>query len=176
MPLPLRARPIYRIAHDASRVVYLTTHVDGVHGGRLRLTIVNPGGDTLVDREYPFVGEPIPERVRDSVVARALATTRSANPQHNAEWRALAPKRTQPVWPPVQSIIVGRDETIWLGIRATGALRTWIALDGAGTPIGTLQLPAAAELHVAERATLWGIIEDADDLPSVVRYRVDGWH
>lgn len=180
--LPLRALPRYDIAPDASRLGYLTTHVDDESGGHLALTILSTSGDTLVSRRYAFTGEPIPERVRDSVLAeheaRASRAGRGmpvADPAAHATARAEAPKRALPVYAPVASLVLGRDSTTWIGFRSTAPLRTWLVLDAAGEPIGSLSLPSNLNVSEAQRDAVWATQPDTNDVRAVIRYRVSGW-
>jgi hypothetical protein len=172
---PLRAGAFSAVAPDAGRLAYLTTHVDDEHGGRLHLTVLSPTGDTLVARGYGFVGEPRSRRIADSIVASRLESRRAFPRQYEGMRQALARGPAQPVYAPVQTLVLGRDSTTWIGFRSIGDVRTWLVLDAAGEPIGSLGLPATFRLSVAERGTVWGSERDEDRVQSVVRYRVTGW-
>lgn len=182
MALPLRAQPWFDAASDASRFAYLTTHVTEEYGGHLALTVLAPSGDTLVSRKYAFVGEKIPERVRDSVIEAYLARQgrggrgRSAiDPERFARARAEAPRRALKVYAPVSALVAGRDSTTWIGFRRTAGTRTWLVVDARGEPVGSLSLPADVRVSEAERGWVWGAQPDSNDVVSIVRYRVTGW-
>jgi hypothetical protein len=172
---PLRASPHWSVAPDVSRIAYLTTHVDGEDGGRLRLTIVAPSGDTLTARDYPFTGERRPPHVADNILDDRRARWEALPRYREGFQLVLTRGRPQPVYPPVHSMIAGRDSTVWLGFRSTSASRTWLVLDHRGEPIGSLELPTNVRIAVAERATVWTIERDEDGVRSVVRFRVNGW-
>lgn len=175
MTHPLRALARGTAAFDGGRIAYLVTVVDGEHGGRLRLTVLAASGDTLVAREYGFVGEARPARVADSIVEARLSQETQTPRRQDGLRQLLDRSRRQPVYPPVSSLVMGRDSTTWIGFRSTTDTRAWLVLDAQGAPVGSLRLPTRFRISDAERATVWGVARDDDDVESVVRYRVSGW-
>ena len=80
-----------------------------------------------------------------------------------------------PVYPPLQSLTVGRDGSLWIQMRQPGLAaqeRFWLVLDAKGEPFGTLVAPATLSIVTADLSTFWGFEVDADDVQSIVRYRV----
>jgi hypothetical protein len=169
----LRAlRTPFTVSPDGKRMGYAHAHVEGVTGGRIQLIVLNDDGDTLVTRSHPFAGTPIPQATIDSaidVMANALS------PKFAEAFRTGAAKLVPAVYPPISTMMFGRDSTAWIGFRTTTAERQWMVVDWRGEPIATLMLPRLLKVVAADRDQVWGIWLDDNDVPAVVRYRVTGW-
>jgi hypothetical protein len=153
--------------------VYVRTADGPGTRGSIALHVLNARGDTLVARNYPYEGIPIPERALDSVIAwRISANTRLTDP---GGYAAAARKGALRFYQPVTRVRLGRDSTIWLALRAQGNRMPYLILDWRGDPIGTVSLPRESQIGSADRTSIWTIEANADDVPSVVRYRVEGW-
>ena len=71
--------------------------------------------------------------------------------------------------------MVGRDRHIWLQVQLADSppdRAEWMLLSPNGYPIRRVTTDARFRLLEADRSTLWGVIDDRDDVPQVVRYRV----
>jgi hypothetical protein len=77
-------------------------------------------------------------------------------------------------YPPVRSILIGRDKTIWLEMWTAAAERSWQVLDARGNPFATAKFPATVTILAAELTAAWGVETDVDGLQSVVRYKLSG--
>jgi hypothetical protein len=155
----------------------VVTHSFTDRGGTYRVVVVRTTGDTLFARTYPFVGTPIPPAVRDSAI-EAVVSRRLSNgslqyePKVGAQLRDLIKPLTPRVYRPVERMIIGRDNTTWLTMRAQGGTKELVALNAKGDPVMSVRIPATAEVSEASLTTIWLVEKDADDLPSVVRYRI----
>jgi hypothetical protein len=98
---------------------------------------------------------------------------RTPRPEHVANIRA---QRTDtPVLPPTYEAFLGLDYSIWLRVRtASTTERVWLVFDAAGNPVGHLRVPRTMSIRAASLRQLWAIEDDADGVPSVVRYAVGG--
>jgi hypothetical protein len=81
-----------------------------------------------------------------------------------------------PMLPPVSAQpVVGRDGHIWLQVQLADTppdRAEWMLLSPNGYPIRRVTTDPRFRLLEADRSTLWGVIDDRDDVPQVVRYRV----
>ncbi|MBK7351675.1 MAG: hypothetical protein IPI92_17625 [Gemmatimonadetes bacterium] len=81
-----------------------------------------------------------------------------------------------PMLPPVSAQpVVGRDGHIWLQVQLADSppdRAEWMLLSPNGYPIRRVTTDPRFRLLEADRSTLWGVIDDRDDVPQVVRYRV----
>lgn len=137
-----------------------------------RWVLVDRTGDTLYVRRFPYRGVPIPENLGDSAMQAVADRWRDRGRPEVAE--AFEEQVTiPPVYPPVESALVGRDGTLWIRLRDTDEGRPYLALDTEGEPIGTAFLPRSAEVLAADRSHLWTVERDEVDVPSVVRYQVE---
>jgi hypothetical protein len=94
------------------------------------------------------------------------------DPKVGARLRDLVEPLTPRVYRPIEGMTIGKDNTTWLVMRPSGATKDLIALNAKGDPIMSVRVPATADLWEASLSRLWLVEKDADDLPSVVRYRI----
>jgi hypothetical protein len=174
--IPFLTYPGMVYSQDGTRFGALTTTLTD-RGGSYSVTVVRTTGDTLFSRNYPFVGTPIPAAVRDSAID-AIPRRKLANgtfvyePKIGARLREAAAPLTPRVYRPVENMILGQDNTTWLQMRPVGDSKELIALNAKGDPILSVRIPLNADVWEASPTKLWVVEKDADDLPSVVRYRI----
>jgi hypothetical protein len=169
--LPFRFYPILRLSSRSDRIGYVTVRADLAEGGHIRLVVLDPHGDTTVAREYAFAGTRVPERVIDSVIEVRASGARPA--ALGDAIRSETRQKMPPFYQPVRSLLFGEDSTIWLDLRGPETRGIWLMLDWHGNPEATITLPPNARLSVAQRNAIWTIELDKDDVPSVVRYRLE---
>ena len=163
-------------ADDATSIVRVTTLKEkGREIERVRILKVSTSGDTLWRRDLSFQGRPLrPSDVQNAVDSIARST-------RNIGGAVLVPNRKMiedsilrpAVWPPVKSLVIGVDGTIWLqqGLSSTQENRYW-RLSPTGTYEETVVLPAGFALQGASRSNVWGWRTDDDGLPLIERYRL----
>jgi hypothetical protein len=176
-PVPFVLSPQYAFAYDGSRIAQLTAPAPRGTEGAFTVTVLGSRGDTLASRTFPFRGVPIPRQARDSVLASFIP--REGRPREGPadlpqRFQASARERMPSVYTPVETILLGLDRTIWVGMRPTPEGNGYLILDASGDPIGTLLLPASSRVRQATAARVWVTETDADGLSSVVRYRLAG--
>ena len=158
-----------------SRVGYVTTTVTSATGGMFKATLVRPTGETIFSREYPYAGEPVTERMRDSVYDR-MASRRRDGTSEDLELLRRIRESIPKVQAPFQSSHVGADGTMWL-IRArttSSAPRELLAIGANGELAGTATFPRAGlTLRTGTRTQIWATETDADGFVSIVRFRVE---
>jgi hypothetical protein len=165
--IPFYPVPVEAVSADGSRIAVVTTRMTSPRAGNFRLTLLRETGDTIYSRTYPFTGVPTPRAMAESEVRTAVGFFRLA-PDAEAEMLRRIPE----VEPPVDMIVIGRDGVAWVGPYARGREHTWLALDERGEPIGRITLPPRTSISAVSRTHIWVTEKDADDLESVVRYRV----
>jgi len=168
MQTPFFASPHFDGAPDASRIGFVTTDVDGSNAGTFHVWVIGSEGDTLVSRRFPFTGVPIPGSVADSV--KELRASRAQIP---AMQRAIRELELPPVYAPVEGILMGRDHSIWIQLRAVEDMRPWLVLDAQGAILDTIRLARNVRIRVADQQTVWATATDEVDVQSVVRYRLE---
>jgi hypothetical protein len=175
--IPFLTYPGMVYTSDGSRFGALT-HAFTDRGGVYTVVVVRTTGDTLFARSYPFAGTPIPDAVRDSALdaipRRTLGNGGALvyEPKIGAELRDRIKPLTPRVYRRVQNMVIGRDNTTWLQMRAEGNTKELVALNAKGDAIMSVVIPASSDLYDASLTALWVVDKDADDLPSVVRYRI----
>jgi hypothetical protein len=139
----------------------------GADSGTYEVTLFDRSGRVHYVHRYPFTAQPVPQHVLDSVAARAGAG-RGPTPSPS-----MLPKISPPkTYPPVEGLVTGADGAVWVQLRATPGGVPWVMLSPRGEVIGTLTLPVNITIMRIAPGMAWGTARDADDVESVVRYRV----
>jgi hypothetical protein len=103
----------------------------------------------------------------------AQATNRSP-PQADIDALESAARKHIPLnHAPITGARFGLDNSIWVKLRQTGSNVQWVMMNDRGDPALTVTLPPKTNLMQASRTTIWTMQLDGDDVPSVVRYRID---
>jgi hypothetical protein len=140
------------------------------------LTWRSPAGTSLRTATVPYTATPIPRAaVRDSIAAyvaefsRAFPTVGRRSLEGMVRDAVFAPRS----YPPVVALVPGLDGTTWVRRHATGEVATWMVFDERGRHVAYASAPAEARVLAVDRDTAWAVEKDADDVPFVVRYRVE---
>jgi hypothetical protein len=142
------------------------TTVTSTAGGIIRVTRIGERGDTLFSRVIPFVGDRIPQKDIDSLRTRCEAKASASGKE------ACKTLPASLVWNPLEHLVIGEDSTTWLGLRATAKGTPWLILDAKGKPLASVTLPSDVEIRVADLSAIWGVQKNADEIESIVRYKV----
>ena len=115
------------------------------------VVVTTSSGKRLFSRDYGFVPRLIPARIADSVGQRIKSRLRD----DPAGLRAYSSVQLPYAYPPLRTLLVGSDSTLWLEQRTSGDTHRWIALNTNGTPVGTFELPHNTALVAADRRSIW---------------------
>jgi hypothetical protein len=165
MPNTLVPLTLWDVSTDGARIVVVATSLSGADSATYRVSTLGPKGDTIYSRKFPFVPAALSPASLDSVRSRVNRGNGRASGDDN---RAGPPKQTRWAYTPIENLVVGRDQSTWIGLRPTLGERLWIALDASGAPIGTLSLPKDFVLRAAERERVWGFGPEGE----LVRYKL----
>ena len=168
--IPFCAGLLESVAADGSRNAFINDMASSATTGSYRVTVIAANADTMFSRVISYRPVAIPKEKHDSVINERLATY-STRPEFVTAYRNL-PLRTH--YPPVRSILLGRDNTTWLELWTPAAERSWMVLDSRGNGIATLKVPSNVTLLAVQLNMVWGLETDVDGVHSVVRYRVAG--
>jgi hypothetical protein len=166
----------WAVSTNGDRAVSVTTRLTGSRNGTITVNAFETTGRKLFSRNFPFDGTPIPTRLRDSAIA-ALQPRIAGLDDGGAggvvqAWQKMARERMPKVFPGIESLVLGLDDTIWLGLSPTAAGNPYVALSNAGEPVAAVVLPDRTRLMQATRSQIWAVSLDDDGLASVVRYRL----
>jgi hypothetical protein len=172
--IPYRAQGMFGWSPDGTRIGIVSANTKGADSATFRLTVIGEKGDTLVNRLYPYTPIRITPQARDSVRERTQGKVGTLTEE---EVRNRIAEQIPPFYPPVSGLVIGRDNTIWVQLRTapsvkSGDLRTWLVLDPAGAPIGSVSLPHDFVVEVASRERLWGFERQLGQPPVIARYRI----
>lgn len=170
IPFALQPQRVY----DARRFAELSAPIPTRPDGTFRVTVLSIDGDTVFSRQYPFRGVPIPQSAKDSAAAWFLNRPTEGPSDTPRRFSTLARERMGSWYIPVESILLGLDETVWIGMRPTDEGRRYLVLNAAGDPVGSVMVPRSTRVRQARADRIWVTETDDDGLSSVVRYRVVG--
>jgi hypothetical protein len=175
--VPFSLQPQYSFAYNGSRVGELSAPLPASERSHFTVTVFRATSDTVFSRRYEYRGVAIPGQAKDSALAAILPRSGrvAEGPQDMPQrFQAIARDRMPDWYIPVETITLGLDQTIWIGMRPTTEGRSMLILNERGDPIGTLLLPRTSRLRQARANQIWVTDTDSDGLTSVVRYRVEG--
>lgn len=134
---------------------------------RLVIAIVNEDGDTVVKRTVEVPGVTISRSVADSLIE---AKASRLEPERARLFRRHA--YVPPFWPPAKSVVISDDGSAWIQLRDPTGQAIYLVVDGRGDIAGTVTLPPNTVVAAVGDGVVWCLETDADDVQSIVRYRV----
>lgn len=171
--VPFATQPMSAVSSTGDRVAQAWGIATSPRGGALTVTVVRSAGDTAFTRTLPFTEATISAHARDSALA-SLSNRASEAPEIVPLMVEEFKKKMPPVYPGMTELLLGLDETVWIGRWRTAAGQEFLVLNGKGDPIATVHLAPNARLRQASATKIYVTETDADGLVSVVRYRVSG--
>jgi hypothetical protein len=167
---PAFGLPVWDASTDGSRVVVVSTALTGADSATYRVTAIGARGDTVFSKQFPFVPVAMSKQSIDSVRMRY---TRSLGDRASDAVREEMMKRLPWAYRPIEGVLMGRDQTVWIELRSTAPEHLWLVLDTKGEAIGSVRLPSEFVARVAERGRVWGFDREADRVTALVRYRIE---
>lgn len=166
----VRDHPLYALASDGLYHIdrpLTTSASDAVFS----VTRVGERGDTMFTRPIEYQPTPYGEEYREylanTVVAR-LPATGSAVYEQVLQLITLPPYRL-----PVTGCFVDEQDRIWLETSVqSDAYSDWLVLDSDGSRLWSVRFPQGVAIRWAFEDIVWAWIKDEEDVPWVVRYRV----
>ena len=161
---PFPQRHQFGVSPDGRRFALASASYDGRDAWTYEVRLLGEERQTIYTRRFPFARVPVPARVVDSIVAAFAARL----PAYQGFREALP---VPPSYSPVTRLMVATDGAVWIRGRDEPAGALWTILDPRGEPVASVREPAGTRFIDLDRG-LWAIERDADDVESIVRYRV----
>ena len=169
---PLPDTDLLGLAPDGSSAVLVRRRAwSGSGAAEFHVVRIDADGDTTLRRTVDYEPRSVPrgffaDDVKRLVELPGVVDRRALN-------RALHEFYEQRrYFPPVTSVTVGSDGTIWLAGPEDSGERKWLVLDRSGSAIGRVRLPASSVVESANETEAWVVEKDALDIPYVVRYDI----
>ncbi len=140
--------------------------VDQMSDSMVEVAMMRRDGGQIWKRRLALGPKVMTRSAWDSIIG-----SRTKLPMAPAARDAWLSLKAPPRFPPVRTVLVGRDGSLWIEGWGTN-VRPWTVLRPDGSTLGTITLPGRAKLAVADLKQIWSIELDEDDLPSIVRYRI----
>ncbi len=139
-------------------------------GATFGVVALNFSGDTVWSRRYPYTPKPLERDSVNSYVNR-LSTTGvggQAVPADVVREQLYAPAFRAPV----VGAVAGDDGSLWLRLGGLTGDAEYMVIAPNGTLAATVTLPRSVTISAITGDVAWGTDRDADDVPSVVRFRI----
>jgi hypothetical protein len=161
-PFPQREHAAASV--DGRRLARVEASFAGRDAWSYKVRLSDERGRALYARRFAFTRAPVPKQTIDSLVEAI-----SARYKGYARIREALPVPVSQ--PPVTKVLVARDGAVWLRGRDDARGATWTILGPHGEPTGSIRERPNSQF-IAIDGGLWVIERDADDVESIVRYRV----
>lgn len=176
-PIPFVEAPSFAFSSDLEHVAALTPLQTSPTGGTITVSLLRTTGITLFSKTFAYVGEPIPKAVRDSAIPAELkgdGPVTEGPSNMRVQRHAIAKRKTPTIYAGASFILLGLDNTVWLGLRSKPEGQTVLAFNAQGDAFASIVLPKNTRLRQASARNLWVTKTDDAGLSSVVRYRMVG--
>jgi hypothetical protein len=161
---------MWSVAPNGRKVVYIVTHNKG-ESEDVQITGIDPYGNQVFATTLALTSKPIPAAVADSAVAAILASPILALSGARGIETQLR-NRLPSYYPPVNSILIGSDGRIWIGLYPDGDESSWLVLDEHGRLQMRVLLPKSVLLHAADGTHIYGEERDELGVGSIVKLRI----
>lgn len=165
---PLCPIPRSAVAADGTLVVYTIPNVTGPDSGTVRVVAIGNRGDTVFSARVPFSQVELSAQSRDSIVRATLARMGAPVPSLDAALRSVVSK----MLPPVYSVFVGVDHSIWVQQAPDADTRRWTILDDHGRLWAQLTVPSRIRILTADLNTVWATDTNQAGFSSILRYKL----
>jgi hypothetical protein len=157
--------PLVDVSPDGG--VIAVAHVGSEEGvPSFSVTLISADGDTIYHHEHQYTPAAIQESVRRTEEAR-IAKRKSQVPGF--------PDVTVPrFYPPLRSLIAGRDSCVWIELDGASGQRSWLVVDDTGSIADTVHVPDSMRLLAVRRRHFWAALRDPADVESIVKYLLAG--
>jgi hypothetical protein len=174
--VPFMISPMAAVAASGDRIAHMWAETSG-NGGSFTVSAFRHTGDTMFVRTFPFAGVPIPARLRDSAIAAQVPSgpvSEGGGSNAFLQFREMARQKMPSVYTAVEQLLIGLDETFWVGLRRTDTGQRFLVLNSKGDPVASVDLPPRTRLMQASATRLYAVETDPDGLQSVIRFTVTG--
>lgn len=173
---PLDDTPLWQASPDGSRVVVLERPAPVTReAASVTLRTYLPNG-SVATTSCTYIPTPVTNEAKAEMVRSAVGMHGN---MFRGDNRALEEAVRQGLQlpdfrPPITQLTVGSDSAIWMQL-ATGAgspVTEWLVIDASGRQTTSVSGPPGVSILAASETHAWGVREDADGVPQVIRYRI----
>lgn len=169
---PMAERSILAVHPDGHLIVIVQQAAGDDRPKPFEVVMMKADASPHFARSYEYVPQELPPAVRDSLRAALAKDLALAVPEGMARDAAREAVAAPTHYPPVSSVVVSRDSTIWLRLNGAGSSVNWLILDSRGDLLARVVAPADLKILFADADYAWGVVHDEMDVPYVVRSRI----
>jgi hypothetical protein len=166
---PFTDAPITVYGATAGRVfvIYRDDPVDPV-AAAVHVTALTVAGDTAWSLDLPYTPAPLPRSHADSVLDGLKKALVRRIPPDVIERALYVPSHRAPI----TAALAGEDGTLWLRWGEDTRAGTYTVIGPDGRVRGEVAAAPSIHLRWVSRDLAWGAELDANDVPTLVRYRL----
>jgi len=143
-------------------------------GAHFRMLAFGADGQPIIERQLSYDPVVLTSKRFDQELESLASPVLNRFPSAKDARNATALQLFRPHFlPPVRDVIVGSDRSTWLNVQLADNDQTWLAFDKLGVQIARIVAPPGAKLLAVSATGAWGVVLDRDDVPALVRYRID---
>ena len=178
---PVAAPPLVAMASNGTGVAVATW--SDTAPGLVEVRLHAPDGSERWRRSIRLDARVIPASVRDSLIAVGVEKARQQFERARAQGRIAGGSLEKMVerglslprhFAPVDRLLIGIDETVWLQQMNGLTPDDWLVLDRAGALYARVRVPVGLWVEEASMRDIWGTEQDDLDVAWMVRLRVVG--
>jgi hypothetical protein len=150
----------------------------------ISVDLVNDRGSKVFSTKVPVRAVSLPKSVSDTAVERSLSRFTvsggrgNAPPVSRAAARSALESRVRETvpsnFPPLAGVSISDQGVVWIKVVTGVEMYQWWSLNLKGEVSAAVSVPRNGSISYAKGDTLWVTERDEDDVPSVVRYVVEG--
>lgn len=173
LPQPFSTRNYLALHPDGTSMVVLNQPAGRDRPGTYQVLRLNADGSRIFSRTYKYTPVPVPEQTADSIIAFETMVLEQSLPRGRAEEAVRKHLVIPETIPPISSVVLGRDDTIWLRKEDSGESTVrWFVLDAQGRLHAALRAPANLNILFVDHHTVWGVVHDQLDTPYIVKLQI----
>ena len=173
---PFRDTPIIGVSRHGAIVVVVDRRISERPTPCYVLTAYSAKGKTIFQRSVTYSPVGISRRVRMAVTQRlaklALQARAVFRNQADAEQAVVGALWVPPQYPPVDTVLVASDSSIWLRREADDDPAEWTVVSPSGAIIGEVAIPRHVKVLEISPPVLWGVRIRSGGVDQLVRFRL----
>lgn len=159
------SRPQFDVSADGRLIAMYDNSMEGSIAPATAVTVLHGTGDTASVRVIRFEGVEFPRSVADSLIAQR---TKGQPIAYVQAFRSNV--YVPPYYPPVEDVLIGQDDRLWLKLHTDGKQQEYLVLSPAGELVGTVVFPPRTTVRAAKGSIVWAMQFNEFDVADVVRY------
>jgi hypothetical protein len=172
---PFTDDPLVQPAKDGASIVIVDQKSsDGGIAPTFTVTKLSAQGDTVFSRQIPYSRELLNDQQFVAALEEITQLPTRVRPGVVVSMDDLRNNAYRPYYlPPVKSLTIASDGTIWLHRHTLAKTSTYLVLGSDGNPIATTEVPKGQRVIESNGSTVWTLPIRQDEESIVSSYRIE---